>query len=143
MSKERPKPKKGSRYIPKSKARPLTLKEKELVRLLTETKTTPTKAVMTVYDIKKPNQASSFWGSKKKLPKIQNALLAHSSLAEDTIIKAILDYKDSEKQWQRSLAVDTSKWVHDKIYGKAVQQNSNVNLNFTAHADEKRKEYDL
>lgn len=129
---------------PKKGVTPLTDKQREFVRLMTNgERITPTRAVMRVYNTDKPTRAGSIANSLKKNPKIQMALAAHSSLAEETIVKAIMDYGDSDKQWQRSLAVETSKWVHDKLHGKAVQQNVNINQNFTKHAEEKGQIYDL
>lgn len=103
----------------------------------------PTRAMMRTYNIEKPTQAGASWAALKKKPHIQSALLAYSALAEETIVEAITDYRHSDKQWERTLAVDSSKWIHDKVHGKAAQQNTNVNLNFTAHATEKKDKYGL
>lgn len=124
--------------------RPLTPKQREFVRRMTSgEKITPTRAVMETYNVVKPTTAGAMSKELQNNPKIQMALAAHSSLAEETIVSAIMDYKDSDKQWQRTLAVESSKWVHDKLFGKAVQQNTNVNVNFTKHAEEKGQVYDL
>ena len=129
---------------PKRGVTPLTAKQREFVRKMTSgEKITPTRAVMETYDVKKPTTAGAMWKALEKNPKIQMALAAHSNLAEETIVTAIMDYKDSDKQWQRTLADESSKWVHDKIFGKAVQQNTNINVEYTKHADQKAKEYDL
>ena len=120
----------------------LTLRQRKAVENI-NSGMSPTKAVMRAYNIEKPTYAGSQWAALKKKPHVQSALLAYSTLAEDTIIDAITDYKSSDVQWQRSLAVDTSKWLHDKVHGKAAQQNTNVNLNFTAHATEKKDKYGL
>lgn len=129
---------------PKRGVRPLTAKQREFVRLMTSgERITPTRAVMRVYNTDKPTNAGAISKNLEKNPKIQMALAAHSSLAEETIVTAILDYKDSDKQWQRTLAVESSKWVHDKLHGKAVQQNTNINVEYTKHAEQKAQEYDL
>lgn len=129
---------------PKAGVRPLTPKQRKFVQLLTsDPKMTPTRAVMESYNVKKATTAGAMSKQLQQIPKVQNALLAHSNLAENTIVKAIMDYGDSEKQWQRTLAVETSKWVHDKLHGKAVQQNINLNQSFTQHAEDKGKVYDL
>lgn len=129
--------KRGNRQAPV-----LTIGQRKVVENINRGMT-PTKSVMRAYNIEKPTQAGATWAALKKKPHVQSALLAYSSLAEDTIIDAITDYKSSDVQWQRSLAVDTSKWLHDKVHGKAAQQNTNVNLNFTAHATEKKDKYGL
>jgi len=129
---------------PKRYVTPLTPKQRKFVQLMTsDAKMTPTRAVMQSYNVKKPTTAGAMSKALEKNPKVQSALIAHTSLAENTIVKAIMDYGDSEKQWQRTLAVETSKWVHDKLHGKAVQQNINLNQNFTKHVEDKGKVYDL
>ena len=129
---------------PKRYVTPLTPKQRKFVELMVnDPKMTPTRAVMQSYNTTKPTNAGAISKSLQKNPKVQSALLAHTSLAENTIVKAIMDYGDSEKQWQRTLAVETSKWVHDKLHGKAVQQNINLNQNFTKHVEDKGKVYDL
>lgn len=129
---------------PKKGVRKLTDKQRAYVRLRIENpKMSKTKAVMQVYDTDKPNNAGAIASTLDKNEAVQSALIAHTRLAEGTIVKAIMDYGDSEKQWERTLAVETSKWVHDKIFGKAVQQNVNVNQNFTEQAKEERDKYGL
>ena len=129
---------------PKKGVTPLTDKQRKFVQLMTSgQKITPTRAVMQTYNVKKATTAGAISKNLQKNPKIQSALLGHSALAENTIVKAIMDYSDSEKQWQRTLAVETSKWVHDKVHGKAIQQNINLNQNFTKHVEDKGKVYDL
>ena len=138
-----PKPAKAA-ATPKRYVTPLTPKQRKFVQLMTsDPKMTPTRAVMQSYNVKKPTTAGAMSKALEKNPKVQSALIAHTSLAENTIVKAIMDYGDSEKQWQRTLAVETSKWVHDKLHGKAVQQNINLNQNFTKHVEDKGKVYDL
>ena len=98
------------------------------------------------YEYGKNEKATNAGALANKLDKnevVQSALIAHSQLAEQTIVKSIIDYSDSDKQWQRTLAVETSKWVHDKIHGKAIQQNVNVNQNFYEKAKQEREEYNL
>jgi hypothetical protein len=129
---------------PKKGIRPLTDKERKYVMLRTSNpKMTKVRAVMETYNTKTPTVAGNIAWELEKKPKIQNALLAHSKLAEETIVQAIMDYKESDKQWQRTLAVETSKWVHDKLHGKAVQKSHNVNQNFTEHISKKQADYDL
>ena len=128
----------------KRSLRKLTDKQREYIKLRVENpRMTKTRAVMQVYNTDKPTNAGAIANQLGKNELVQSALAQHSQLAERTIVKAILDYEDSDKQWQRSLAVESSKWVHDKLYGKAIQQTSNVNLNFTQHAKEKAEEYGL
>jgi hypothetical protein len=129
---------------PRRGVRKLTDKQRASVKLRVENpKMTKTKSVMRTYDVTKATNAGAIANSLDKNPAVQSALLAHSALAEQTIVKSIIDYGDSEKQWERTLAVETSKWVHDKIHGKAIQQNVNVNQNFYEKAKQEREEYNL
>ncbi len=137
-------PKKQNPYKPSKGVRKLTDKQRAYVKLRVENpKMTKTRAVMQVYDTERPTTAGSIANRLEKNEAVQSALIAHSNLAEQTIVKSIMDYGDSDKQWQRTLAVESSKWVHDKIYGKAIQQNVNVNQNFSEQAKEERNKYGL
>ena len=121
----------------------LTIRQRAVVEKIASGMS-PTRAMFGTYSTQgKATQAGSQWAQLKNRPQVKSALLAYSALAEETIIDAITDYKRSDKQWERSLAVETSKWLHDKNFGKAVQQNTNVNLNFTSHAIEKKDKYGL
>ena len=135
---------KRNEYKPRKGVRKLTDKQRAYVKLRVENpKMSKTKAVLQTYNTTVPTQAGSIANKLDKNPAVQNALIAHSQLAEQTIVKSIMDYGDSDKQWQRTLAVETSKWVHDKIYGKAVQQNLNINQNFSEEAKEQKEKYGL
>lgn len=135
---------KRNEYKPKKGVRKLTDKQRAYVKLRVENpKMTKTRAVMQVYDTDKATNAGAIAKQLERNEAVQSALIAHSKLAEQTIVKSILDYGDSDKQWQRTLAVESSKWVHDKIYGKAIQQNVNVNQNFSEQAKEERNKYGL
>jgi hypothetical protein len=126
------------------KARKLTEKQRAYVRMrLDNPKMTKTRAAMSVYNASSPQSANAIATSLEKKPQIQSALMAYSDLAESTIVGAIQEYRDSDKQWQRTLAVESSKWVHDKVHGKAVQQVNNINQNFTGHVQQKVQEYEL
>lgn len=129
---------------PRKGVRKLTDKQRAYVKLRVENpKMTKTRAVMQVYDVEKPTTAGAMAKKLETNEAVQSALLAHSALAEQTIVKSIIDFGDSDRQWERTLAVETSKWVHDKIYGKAIQQNVNVNQNFYEKAKQEREEYNL
>lgn len=95
------------------------------------------------YQPKNDVTAKTMYQQMMKKEKIQSALSAYTDLAEQTIIKSIKDYGDSDRQWQRTLAVETSKWVHDKVHGKAAQMNINLNQDFTEHATEQNKKYGI
>lgn len=135
---------KRNEYKPKKGVRKLTDKQMAYVKLRVENpKMTKTRAVMQTYNVAKPTYAGSMAKELDNNEAVQLALMAHSKLAEQTIVRAIMDYGNSERQWERTLAVETAKYVHDKLHGKAIQQNINLNQNFTKDAQEQREKYGL
>lgn len=123
----------------------LTRKEKEFVKQVVTNKNADNADIVKAagYNPKDDTVASSMYTTIMKKEKIQSALSAYTDLAESTIIKSITDYQNSDRQWQRTLAVDTSKWLHDKVHGKAAQMNFNVNQDFTEFAQKQNEKYDL
>lgn len=123
----------------------LTRKEKEFVKqVLSDKSATGGELVVKAgYTPKDSKNASLMYSQLMKKEKIQSALSAYTELAETTIIKSITDYQNSDRQWQRTLAVETSKWLHDKVHGKAAQMNFNVNQDYTEFAQKQNEKYDL
>ena len=123
----------------------LTKKEKAFIQQVVTNKTAKNADIVRAagYEVEKDDTAKVMYHQLIKKEKIQSALAAYTDLAEQTIIKSIKDYGNSDRQWQRSLAVETSKWVHDKVHGKAAQMNVNVNADFTEHATEQNKTYGI
>jgi hypothetical protein len=106
---------------------PLTPKQKAFVQhIVNNPKESATKAALATYGTtNKPptyNSAAQIATTNLKQPQIISELAKYNNLAENTLINAINDYQDSDKLGERALAVDTAKWVHDKVNGKAIQR---------------------
>jgi hypothetical protein len=103
--------------------RPLTRKQEAFVKHLVENpKASATQAVLSTYNIDNPKTASVVAAQNLVKPSIVTELAKYNNLVENTLINTVNEYSQSDKQWERSLAVDTSKYIHDKIHGKATQR---------------------
>lgn len=115
----------------------MTTKQKIFVKEYVETKGNGTKAALIAYDTDDYNTAATISKENLKKPQIISALQLHNELIESTIIKGIKDYKGSKKLGERTLAIDTAKWVHDKLHGKAVQRTEANSTSLVAHISNK------
>ncbi len=103
--------------------KPLTRKQQAFVKHLIEhPKESATKAVLATYDVNNSLTAKSIATENLSKPAIQTELAKYNNLIENTLINTIQDYATSDKLGQRTLAVETSKYIHDKIHGKATQK---------------------
>ena len=87
------------------------------------------------YKAKDVHTASQQYVENMKKPEIASRLADVSDEMEDTLITTVRQFKSSEKIPERSLAVNTAMWVHDKIHGKATQRieshNTSVKLSLS------------
>lgn len=81
------------------------------------------------YEVKDDASAQVLGSILMNKPKIQSELSKYNDLVEDTLISAVSDYNHSEDIKERTLAVTTSQYLHDKIHGKATQRTENININ--------------
>ena len=103
--------------------KPLTPKQSAFVQhIVNHPKDSATQAVKAVYSDTTDATARNIASTNLTKPNIITELAKYNNLVENTLINTINDYKDSDKLGERALATETSKWVHDKIHGKAVQQ---------------------
>ena len=106
--------------------KPLTRKQSAFVKHLIEhPKDSATQAVIKTYGSKNPpntTTASAIAYENLRKPQIVTELAKYNNLVENTLINTINDYSTSDKLGQRTLAVDTAKYIHDKIHGKATQK---------------------
>jgi hypothetical protein len=114
----------------------LTRKQAAFVKELVENpKQSATKAVMKTYG--KPdkpvslNTAAVIANENLNKPNIISHLDNYNDIAEQTITNTIIDYKNSDNIKQRTLAVNTAQWLHDKVNGKATQRTENTNVNIS------------
>ena len=105
--------------------RELTRKQKELVRVYTsDPKITKTDAYKQVYNSSTTNKQSLYHQASAvfRKPQVQSQLAKYTELVESTLIGTVEDWGRHEKPRQREIAIDTAKFVHDKIHGRATQR---------------------
>lgn len=108
---------------PIAKPRPLTTKQRLFVKhIIDNPKASATEAAAQTYNVIKRKTAEAIATENLAKPSIISALAAHNQTIENTLINTVTEYQDEDKQWKRTLAVDTAKYIHDKIHGKAKQQ---------------------
>ncbi len=89
---------------------------------LAHPKASATEAAVQAYDVKNRNVANAIAAENLAKPSIRSQLESHVELVENVLVNTVKDFGSSKKVGHRALAVDTSKFVHDKIFGKATQK---------------------
>lgn len=108
----------------------LTRKQEAFVKeLVNNPKQSATKAVLKTYNVENENTAAVIASENLRKPQIISHLDNYNDIAEQTITNTIIDYKNSDNIKQRTLAVTTAQWLHDKVNGKATIRTENTNLN--------------
>lgn len=116
--------------------KPLTRKQQAFVKHLIEhPKQSATKAVLATYDVNNALTAKSIATENLSKPAIVSELAKYNNLIENTLINTINDYSNSSKLGERTLAVETSKYIHDKIHGKATQRTEVTTQGITLNID--------
>lgn len=110
----------------------LTRKQKAFCDTLLENKKiSPTKAIMQTYGrngtTPSKNTAAVMANENLTKPNIVSYLEDHKELCENTIINTIIKNKNSDDFKLLNLANENAKWVHDKIFGKAITKNISMN----------------
>ena len=124
--------------------KPLTRKQEAFVaELIKNPKMSATQAVKNTYNVSTNHSAEVMASENLRKPEIISRLGDANTMIEQVLMDTVGEYGNSDKIQERSLAVDTSKWIHDKIHGKATQKTSSVNFNFTQHVGDKSKDYGL
>lgn len=123
--------------------KPLTRKQQAFVKHLIEhPKESATEAAVQVYDVTDRLTAKSIATENLSKPAIQTELAKYNNLVENTLINTIQEYGNSDKLGYRTLAVETSKYIHDKIHGKATQrtevttQGIQLNIDLTSSLEQ-------
>lgn len=110
---------------PKISNRPLTRKQKLFVQHLIENpKASGTEAAMTAYSTEDKPTAGAIAYENLKKPQIVSELAKYNNLVENTLINTVSEWGADKSTTKRGIAIDTAKFIHDKINGKAVQQMS-------------------
>ena len=124
--------------------KPLTRKQEAFVtELIKNPKMSATQAIKNTYNVSTNHSAEVMASENLRKPEIISRLGDANNMIEQVLMDTVGEYGNSDKIQERSLAVDTSKWIHDKIHGKATQKTSSVNFNFTQHVGDKSKDYGL
>lgn len=134
--------------------RPPTPREKEYARQLANLsikdnskgiKDIQREAYKRAYNVKTTNLNTIDAEASKttRRPQVQSQLAKYNNLIENTLINTVSEYSSSSVLGKRKLAVDTAQYIHDKIHGKAIQQSTSVNYNFSNQAKQKSQLYDL
>lgn len=109
-----------------SKKNKISRKDKKMVELyLSDPKITKTQAYKMTHNFGEDTKQSSLHTQASdafRKPEVKTMLAKYSGLVEDTLINTIDDWGRHDKPRQREIAIDTAKFVHDKIHGKATQR---------------------
>ena len=130
----------------KKRPQKLTRKQKPFVRELVENpKQSATAAALKTYG--KPDKpikyttANAIAVENLQKPLIQSELAKYTRQVEDTIYQAVVDWGDSDVPRKREIALDSAKFIHDKVHGKATQrvetksEQVNININMSQSQD--------
>jgi len=108
----------------------LTRKQQAFVNeLKNNPKQSATQAVLKTYNVTTNHSAEQIAHENLRKPEIVSHLDAYKDIVENTLTNTIIQYQNSDNIKQRTLSVDTAKYVHDKIFGKSKQITENTNLN--------------
>lgn len=116
----------------------LTRKQRIFVEhLLNNPKATGREAAKQAYNVSNDNSAGQMASENLTKPNIIMALGKANDLIESTLIGVVKDWGRSDKPHQRSIALDTAKFIHDKTHGKAKQliEQSTTGLVITVNLD--------
>lgn len=108
----------------KGKAPPVAeIRENNLVRdIVSNPKMPAYKHYMNHWPTNNPETARTEVAQVLAKPRVKMKLAKYNGLAENTLIKTINDFGNSDSVAKRSLAVNVAKYVHDKIHGTATNR---------------------
>jgi len=122
------------------KPKTLTPKQRAFVdELVNNPKQSATQAVLKTYGSPEnpPTYASArdIASSNLAKPLIITELAKYNNMVENVLINTINDWGSEENTRKREIAVDTAKYVHDKIHGRAIQQIQSTTNSITLSID--------
>lgn len=101
----------------------LTRKQAAFVKhLLDNPKDSATEAAEQSYNLKNRQTAGQVAHENLRKPEIISELAKHNTMIESALINTVAEWKEHEKPRQREIAMDSAKYIHDKIHGKATQK---------------------
>lgn len=75
-----------------------------------------------VYNVSNRQTAQVIASENLSKPIIQTELAKYTKQIEDTLYRAVVDWGDSDTPRKREIALDSAKFIHDKVHGKATQR---------------------
>lgn len=103
--------------------KPLTRKQEAFVQeLLSDKKISATEAVRRTYNATTNHSAEVIAHENLRKPEIVSRLGQASDLVESALVNTVKEWSTSDKVNERSLAMDSAKFIHDKVHGKATQK---------------------
>lgn len=107
----------------------LTRKQKTFVELLLNNpKMSATEAAMQSYNASNRDVARAIATENLAKPSIMSNLGIVNDLIEGVMVATVRDWGLSMDVDRRTLAVNTGKFMHDKIHGKATQRTENTDV---------------
>lgn len=116
----------------------LTRKELEVIKTyVNNPKLSKTDAYKAVFNSSTSKQSSLHSQASQlfRKPTVQSSLANYTALIEETLIGTVEDWGRHEKPRQREIAIDTAKFVHDKIHGRATQRIEQQSTGITFKID--------
>jgi len=122
------------------KPKTLTSKQRAFVdQIVNNPKQSATQAVLKTYgkDGKPPTYASARNIATENLAKpiIITELSKYNNMVENVLINTINDWGSENNTRKREIAVDTAKYIHDKIHGRAIQQIQSTTNSISLNID--------
>lgn len=112
----------------------LTRKQTAFVqKLIDNPKMSATQAVRETYNVTTNRSAEVTASENLRKPEIVSTLNRYSKTIEDIITSKAVELSSSDKIEEVKEGLLNSRWIHDKIHGKATQrvetQNTSLNIN--------------
>ena len=121
-----------------AKLRPLTKKEKAFAdHLINNPKESGTEAAMQTYNARNRKTASVIATENLAKPSVKTYLAKHNDRVEQVLFNTVDQWGEHEKPRQREIAMDTAKYIHDKIHGKATQKVETTGVHISMQIDSK------
>lgn len=115
---------------------PLTRKQRAFVEYaLSHPKESYTEAAAQTYNVKGRNVANAIAAENLSKPSIKMALGEANDIVESTLTGVVKEWGSSQDVRERSLAVNTATYIHDKIHGKATQNIKSTSVTASIMVD--------
>lgn len=110
----------------KARTPQLSKKNKEMVRLYaTNPDMSKTEAYKLTHEVAPTTKLTSVYQQAAhtfKNPLVKTELDKYNDMIENTLVNTVQDWGTEENASKRGIAIDTAKYIHDKIHGKATQR---------------------